>query len=131
MNESATKTYFTPTGTNSEGVGSIGALNFVNATHRHYATYNSKIYVISTLNLVSSVTGAILGTNENTDANNPYKFVVSEGGHRLERYANYTAFAGAGYNSSTVGSFGANLIGDGEMWSFVDGALKWNNCTLG
>lgn len=143
LEEDSAKSFYTPTGMNASGWSSDrGALNFVCAQSRLYYGddgIGNKIYVISPVGLVSSDHGEILDVNGTTDTNNPYRFYVPTGYHRLVRFDNYTGLQAAGYTSAgggnawstNIGSFGTNLIGDGEMWSFVDGALKWNNCTLG
>ncbi len=129
-----TKSYYTPTGTAT----TQGALTFSYSRIAYRNWSNHRIYVISPVKLVSSVNGAILGTNEQVDSTNLYKFVaqtpnnevseVNYAGQRskLERYDSYAAAVNTNASNLSLTSFILDNGAEEIYWNIDSGYLKWN-----
>ena len=127
------KSYYTPTGTET----TQGALTFSYSRIAYRNWSNHRIYVISPIKLVSSVSGAILGTNEQVDATNLYKFVaqtpnneigdVNYAGQRskLERYDSYAAATSTNATNLSLTSFIKDNGAEDIYWNIDSGYLKW------
>lgn len=135
-------TFFTPNSDapNGQSIHTQGALIFNHLT-QHYAgrvNFATKVYVISTVGLVSSAQGKILGTNQEVDANNPYKFVTEKSYYynpnthgvvsKLESYASYEDAAKSGYNTNNLlTSFYLDNGAELNYWDISNGYLAWKN----
>ena len=135
-----TKTWYTPTGHDAnyqDYNATVGVLNYVQSCLRVNG-YRTKIYVISTVGLVSSVNGQILDTNDTASETNPYKFFTQKDAankemgfiERYDDYANVISSAKDVYNSN---SFLGNTNGFYKFWDFKlsegtsYGYLVWKN----
>ena len=136
-------TFFTPNGNtpNGQAIHNEGALIF-HQLDKYYAgrvNFASKVYVISTVGLVSSAQGAILGTNvKETDdtVNNPYRFVTKSSYYynpnthgvvsKLETYKDYTEASNSGYNTNNLlTSFYLDGGAEEKYWDISKGYLDW------
>lgn len=136
----ATKTFFTPTGTATRATNAYGALNFSYDGWEADAKYSHRIYIISPVKSVSTVGGAILGTNEKkTEGSTEYQFTLVEAGpyysypsekQRLEIYSNYENATKSGYDTlNSLTSFLGSNTATAKFWNLSEsgGYLVWKN----
>lgn len=141
-------TYFVPNTTantggalKTEGALLFSALGDSRVSDRVYQT--TKVYVISTVGLVSCASGYILGTNETIDSSNIYQFVSKDSYYkndahttlrglytRLERHTSYEAaalYAGEFKTKGDLTSYCQASTGtcEAKYWDISKGYLDW------
>ncbi len=139
-----TKNYYAPGNAYKNGPYTDASLVF--SWHTNYLTngswFNPRIYVISELGLVSSVSGKILGTNEeNTESQLQFvaskAYVYSNYGtpdaehlnemFKLERYDSYEAAAKVGATNAQLTSYMLDEGKEENYWDISGGYLQWKN----
>lgn len=124
---------------------SKAALTFTRlAQYTRGTWFNSKIYVISPMGLVSTGNGTVLGTNETKTSDTQYQFekvdfvVYASYGtqgeehtgetSKLERYDSYEKAAEAGYTTNAqLTSYMLDNGAEENYWDISGGYLKWKN----
>lgn len=133
--EKKAKVWYEPTGNNEDGTTNtgvtVGPLNYVNSSFRLNGE-NTRIYVISTIGLVSSVKGAILGTNEEVSDSNPYKFITQKhfgNGDKgaLERYDSYEELSALKKAIAALHSYRYVTTSTDKYWNYSNNTLVWKN----
>ncbi len=111
------RTYYTPSGS------AASILNFYNSVYTNgNINRAAKIYVISNVELVSSKSGAIDGTNE---SGGTYKFAAKTNAYypaKLERYNSYAELIAKNYTKANLDSY---ELGSLTYWNVTNGYLSW------
>lgn len=148
--ETVAKDYYTPNASYGVGLYSKASLAWFAVGGVGYGLtngswFNNKIYVISTVGLVSSVNGAILATNE-TASGTQLKFNASRAFYyesygvsmkdkflgdeifKLERYDSYADLIAKGYTTEVeLTSYMLDNGAELNYWDISEGYLKWRN----